>query len=78
METAVFLVRWVKFVTSFALAGGAHFALYALPAARAKLVTYCTQRTRTTAVSTVYFTVKVKVPSMRWPSSAAAACQVSL
>ncbi len=33
METAVVLVRWVQYVTSFALAGGALFALYALPAA---------------------------------------------
>lgn len=33
METAVVLVRWAQYVTSFALAGGALFALYALPAA---------------------------------------------
>jgi putative copper resistance protein D len=33
VETAVVLVRWVQYVTSFALAGGALFALYALPAA---------------------------------------------
>lgn len=33
METAVVLVRWAQYVTSFVLAGGALFALYALPAA---------------------------------------------
>ncbi|WP_299009031.1 copper homeostasis membrane protein CopD [uncultured Caulobacter sp.] len=33
METAVVLVRWAQYVTCFVLAGGALFALYALPAA---------------------------------------------
>jgi putative copper resistance protein D len=33
METAVVLLRWAQYTTSFVLMGGALFALYALPAA---------------------------------------------
>ncbi|MET3667478.1 copper homeostasis membrane protein CopD [Caulobacter sp. 1776] len=35
METAVVLLRWAQYATSFVLAGGALFTLYALPAAGA-------------------------------------------
>ncbi|ADG10971.1 copper resistance protein CopD [Caulobacter segnis] len=35
METAVVLLRWMQYVTSFVLTGGALFVLYALPAAGA-------------------------------------------
>ena len=32
METAVVLLRWAQYMTSFVVTGGALFALYALPA----------------------------------------------